>query len=78
MLDGEGAAVVENSQSGLVCPSGDHEALATAVLKLSQMTVEERREMGTRGLEVTAKEFDRGRGVTKLEEELRLLVHDGT
>lgn len=74
MLNGEGAEVVAASRSGLVCPAGDHAGLAAAVLKLSQMTDEERAAMGVRGLEVTAREFDRGLLVSKLEDELQLLV----
>jgi colanic acid biosynthesis glycosyl transferase WcaI len=74
MLNGEGAEVVSASRSGLVCPAGDHAGLAAVVLKLSQMPEAERSAMGKRGLELTARDFDRGRLVTKLEEELQRLV----
>jgi glycosyltransferase involved in cell wall biosynthesis len=74
MLNGEGAEVVSTSRSGLVCPAGDYVGLAAAVLKLSQMTVQERTAMCARGLEVTATEFDRGRIVSKLEAEFQMLL----
>jgi len=74
MLNGEGAKVVSNSRSGFVCPAGDYVGLAASVLKLSQMSVQERRAMGARGLELTATEFDRGHVISKLEEELHLLL----
>jgi glycosyltransferase involved in cell wall biosynthesis len=77
MLNGEGAQVVEGSGAGLVSPAGDHAGLAAAVLKLSQMPDVERAAMGMRGLELNAREFDRSRLVTKLEEELQQLVQVG-
>jgi colanic acid biosynthesis glycosyl transferase WcaI len=59
MLNGEGAEVVRNSQSGLTCAAGDHAGLAAAVLKLSEMTKEQQGAMGRNGLKVSASEFDR-------------------
>ncbi|MDO9197158.1 glycosyltransferase family 4 protein [Rhodoferax sp.] len=68
MLNGEGAEVVENSRSGLTCAAGDHAGLAAAVLKLSEMTDEERDTMGRNGLDVSVREFDRGTLINQLEE----------
>jgi glycosyltransferase involved in cell wall biosynthesis len=59
MLNGEGSALVRASGAGLTCGAGDHEALANAVLELSQMRKEDREAMGRNGLSVNAREFDR-------------------
>jgi len=67
MLNGEGAALVKNSNSGLVCNAGDSAGLADAVLKLSKMSKEERSAMGRNGQEVSTKEFDRSMLIDRLE-----------
>lgn len=67
MLNGEGSDVVSESGSGLTCRAGDHEALAKAVLKLCQMTVEERQKMGRNGLLVSSREFGRTQLIDRLE-----------
>ena len=68
MLNGEGAEVVKSSRSGLTCAAGDHPGLAAAVLKLSEMTNEERETMGRNGLDVSVREFDRDKLIDGLEE----------
>lgn len=73
MLNGEGAEVVKNSQSGLTCAAGDHVGLAAAVLKLSEMTNEELGTMGRNGLNVSAREFDREALIHQLEGWLKKL-----
>jgi colanic acid biosynthesis glycosyl transferase WcaI len=85
MLNGEGAEVVRNSNSGLVCPAGDHAGLAAAVLKLSAMSTEDRAIMGRNGSDVSAREFDREILMNQLEgwlqtlrlEDQRLLASQG-
>jgi glycosyltransferase involved in cell wall biosynthesis len=72
-LNGEGAALINASKSGLTCASGDHAGLAEAVLKLSKMTNEERKLMGLNGLATSAREFDRDTLITQLEMLLRQL-----
>lgn len=67
MLNGEGAEVVRGSRSGLTCAAGDHAGLAAAVLKLSEMTNEERDTMGRNGLDVSGREFDRDALIDRLE-----------
>lgn len=67
MLNGEGADVVRGSGSGITSRAGDHEALASAVLRLSQITVQARRAMGRKGLMVSEREFDRDNLITRLE-----------
>ncbi len=67
MLNGEGAALVKYSNSGLICNAGDSAGLASAVLKLSKMTKEDRSAMGRNGIEVSTKEFDRSMLIDRLE-----------
>ena len=73
MLNGEGAKVVRDSQSGLTCAAGDHAGLAAAVLRLSEMTNEQLGAMGRNGLKVSASEFDRKTLMNQLEEWLKNL-----
>jgi colanic acid biosynthesis glycosyl transferase WcaI len=68
MLNGEGAEVVKNSQSGLTCAAGDHVGLVAAVLTLAEMTDDERDTMGRNGLDVSVREFDRDTLIDRLEE----------
>lgn len=73
MLNGEGADLVANSRSGLICAAGDHDGLASAVLKLSEMTNEELRAMSRNGLEASAREFDRDTLIDGLEKWIKEL-----
>ncbi|MFY9327448.1 MAG: glycosyltransferase family 4 protein, partial [Georgfuchsia sp.] len=73
MLNGEGAEVVKSSRSGLTCAAGDHCGLADAVLKLSQMTNDERETMGRNGVDVSALEFNRDTLIDRLEEWIEML-----
>lgn len=59
MLNGEGAKVISESGSGLVCAAGDADGLARSVLALSRMTSEQRNEMGLRARTTYLHEFDR-------------------
>lgn len=68
MLNGEGAELVRSSRSGLACSAGDHDGLADAVLKISEMTNEERGKMGRNGLDVSVREFNRDTLIDRLEE----------
>jgi colanic acid biosynthesis glycosyl transferase WcaI len=78
MLNGEGAEVVRGSRSGLTCAAGDHAGLAAAVLKLSEMSEQERDTMGSNGLAVSAREFDRDTLIDRLEEWIGQLQGDAT
>ena len=68
--------MVENSRWGLTCDAGDHAGLAAAVLKLSEMTNEERDTMGRNGLDVSIREFDRVTLIDRREEWLGQLHAD--
>jgi colanic acid biosynthesis glycosyl transferase WcaI len=75
MLNGEGSAVIKNAQAGLICPAGDHVALAETVLKLSVMSKEERKAMGMKGKALSDDEFGREKLIDQLEgwlEELQI------
>jgi glycosyltransferase involved in cell wall biosynthesis len=58
-LDGEGAALVQESGAGISCPADDHGALAECVLKMFNLTGAERKEMGLRGRAYFEKRFTR-------------------
>jgi colanic acid biosynthesis glycosyl transferase WcaI len=73
MLNGEGADLVKSSGAGLSCSAGDFNGLAAAALKLSEMTIEERKSMGLNALSVSAQEFDRSRLMNKFESWIRHL-----
>lgn len=67
MINGEGAMVIKESGSGVVCSAGNATALADSVLKLSAMSTEELEDMGRKGLEYSKREFDRSNLISKLE-----------
>ena len=75
MLNGEGARIIRDAQAGIVCASGDSQALADAVVTLSTMSVAERRRMGQNGLALAQREFDRDTLVSKLEQWLEQLEY---
>ncbi len=68
MLNGEGAEIIRTAQAGMTCPAGDHQQLATTVLKMSQMPLEERQRMGENGLQLNDTTFNRERLIRQLEE----------
>jgi len=70
MLNGEGAQVVAESGAGLASPSGNADQLAQSVLELSRMSTEQLAEMGARGLVTYKREFERGKLMDWLENEL--------
>lgn len=67
MLNGEGAKVILDSGSGMVCSSGNSFALANCVLELLNMTVEQRLQMGKRGLIFSNTEFNKKDLIDRLE-----------
>ena len=72
MLDGEGAKVVAEANAGLVCPAGDAKGLASAVLHMASMSVDQRLQLAANGLEYAKKEFDRSMLMDRLED----LLHE--
>jgi colanic acid biosynthesis glycosyl transferase WcaI len=67
MLNGEGAEVVRNSDAGMTCAAGDHAGLADAVVKLSNMSADERATIGRNARALSASEFDRDTLIHRLE-----------
>lgn len=57
-LSGEAASLVDEAQAGLTCPAGDSKALADAVLRLFQMTAQERAVLGENGRRYFEDHFD--------------------
>ena len=68
MLDGEGAKVITEANSGLVCAAGDAGGLAAAVLQMAAMQTEQRLQLGANGRAFAQKEFGRGLLMDRLEE----------
>lgn len=66
MLNGEGAEIIRRSGAGLSSPAGDGFALATAVIHMANMNINERLKMGRAGLALCEEEFNRGALISKL------------
>lgn len=67
MLDGEGAAVVDEAHAGLTSPAGDATRLAENVLRLAALSAQERATMGSNGAAYAQREFSRHALVDRLE-----------
>lgn len=72
MLDGEGAQVITDSNAGLVCAAGNSGGLVSAVLKMSAMSVDQRKQLGMNGRDYAQKEFGR----ELLMDQLEVLLYD--
>jgi colanic acid biosynthesis glycosyl transferase WcaI len=72
MLDGEGAKVITDANAGLVCAAGNSGGLASAVLEMFAMSVDQRKQLGVNGRDFAQKEFGRG----FLMDQLELLLHE--
>ena len=66
-LDGEGARLIEESNSGIVAPSGDVDQLAESVLTMYRMPNKQRVAMGILGKNYCAANFERNMLIDKLE-----------
>jgi glycosyltransferase involved in cell wall biosynthesis len=71
MLDGEGASILDQSESGIVVPSGDFRGLANAISLMSNMSSKSRKKFGLNGILFSKKEFNRTALISKLEGYLR-------
>lgn len=67
MLDGEGAAIIQESGAGLVCPAGNSGALAKIVLEMAALPPEARAAMGQKGVLYARREFGRTQLMDRLE-----------
>lgn len=70
-INGEGARVLDEAGSGLTSPAGDHASLVHNILKLRNLSVEERNEMGRSGKDYFRREFEITSQVSKLVLTLR-------
>ncbi len=75
-LDGEGAKIIDESNSGFAVASGDAKGLSEAVLKVSGMSGAERQAMGDAGLAYYRQHFDREHLVSQLEGWMHDLVKE--
>lgn len=57
-LNGEGARIINNAKAGISVPAEDADGLAKAILKIYQMTDEERSQLGVNGRAYFKKNFD--------------------
>lgn len=73
---GEAAAIVNASQSGIICPPGDATALASSVALLADLSVEARRKMGEAGKLHYDEHFEPTKLAKRLIDRLRSLAQD--
>ncbi|MBI5890601.1 MAG: glycosyltransferase family 4 protein [Nitrosomonadales bacterium] len=76
-LRGEGARLVTAAKAGLAVPAENGPALAEAVLRLYQMSVTEREEMGRNGRAYFKEHFDHERLINQLTEHLQEVSSKG-
>ena len=74
MVDGEAAKIIKDSNSGLVCPSGDYKKLAENILIFSRMGKKELNDLGENGLRYCNRYFNKDILVTKAERYLISLI----
>lgn len=72
--NGAAASVLLQANAGLACPAADAQALAEAVLKLFEMTVQERQLLGENGRAYFNAHFQLQKRMDELEEHLRTVV----
>lgn len=77
MLDGEGARIITEAQAGIACPAEDAQALAQAVVKLSQLDPTELAAMGHNGRMYYERHFDREVLFPQLEQWMNELMITG-
>jgi len=75
-IDGEGASIIIEAGAGLVCPSEDPQQLATAVMRLHNMSKDERDKMGQSGRKYFEKHFERNMLVDRFEKMLNHLPRE--
>ncbi len=71
MLDGEGARVIEQAGAGFTSAAGDSAGLAATVLRMANMSAEERLRIGANGRAYADKEFSREMLMNRFEEFLK-------
>lgn len=72
--NGESADVIIKANAGLICPAGDAGALAEAIIKLYEMTPEERNRIGENGRKYFELHFNLQNRVTELIEHFKDVI----
>ena len=67
MLNGEGAAIINEANCGFSANAGDSEGLAKEIIKLYEMSNEERNVLGLNGFEYFEKNFTMNKCIDSLE-----------
>lgn len=67
MLNGEGAAIINEANCGFSANAGDSEGLAKEIIKLHEMSNEERNVLGLNGFEYFEKNFTMNKCIDSLE-----------
>jgi glycosyltransferase involved in cell wall biosynthesis len=70
-LDGEGADIVDRAGAGISSPAQDPDALAAAIIKMYQMSKQERDALGANGRRYCEQHFEREKLFDQLEEIFR-------
>lgn len=68
MLNGEGAEIIQESGAGIVCQAGDSAGLASAIIKIANLSNKQRSIMGSHGQAFADKEFNRKQLISNLIE----------
>lgn len=68
MINGEAAEIISESKAGLVCEAGDYINLAHQVLRLSNMSIEKRQDLGRSGKLFGEQNYARNVLVSRIEE----------
>lgn len=74
MINGEAADIVNESNSGITCKSGDAQCLANAIKAIYSMSDHERIAMGNNAYKFSETWFDRKTLIDQLEDWMRVLV----
>ena len=67
MINGEARALIAEARCGLTCPAGDYISFAACIEKLSQMSEQERIEMGSNGRKYFEANFAKDKCINHLE-----------
>jgi glycosyltransferase involved in cell wall biosynthesis len=67
MLNGEGAAIIRDANCGLSVNAGDSEGLANEIIKLYEMSTEERESLGKNGFKYFEENFTMNKCIDNLE-----------
>jgi glycosyltransferase involved in cell wall biosynthesis len=67
MLNGEGASIINDANCGLSVNAGDFKELAQKILKLYEMSIEERNNLGENGFKYFEENFTMSKCIDKLE-----------